>query len=292
MDKKKTLMADLGLLLVAMLWGGGFIITKNTLDLIDPIYLTFLRFTLSAVLMGLLFFKNMKRANSSDLKAGIIIGLFMFAAFITQTVGLLYTTVSKQAFITASNVVMVPFIYWALTKKKPDNFEMFAAILCFVGIGIISLKKDLTMGLGDFLTLICAVFFAFHIISIGHFAKDHDPIVLTVVQFATVAVLSFISCLIFKIEFKPVSTEVAKSIGYMSLISTILAFGIQNVAQKYTTSTHAAILLSLESVFGTLFSVIFLKEEFTLRLLIGCITIFIAIITAETKWKFLRKSNT
>lgn len=288
MDKKKTLMADLALLSVAIIWGGSFIIIKSALEFIDPIYMTFLRFTLSAILMGLIFFKNMRQADRSDLRAGVIIGIFMFFAFITQTIGLQYTTPGKQAFITASNVVMVPFIYWALTKNRPDKYEVIAAILCFIGIGVLSLKGSLKMGLGDGLTLICAVFFALHILSIGKYSKEHDPIVLSVIQFAVVGALSLVSCLIFKVEFKPITLDVAKSIGYMSVVSTIVAFGIQNVAQKYTTSTHAAIILSLESVFGAFFSILIGIDSLDSRFIIGCIGIFLAIITAETKWKFLR----
>lgn len=288
MDKKKTLMADLALLSVAIIWGGSFIIIKSALEFIDPIYMTFLRFTLSAILMGLIFFKNMRQADRSDLRAGVIIGIFMFFAFITQTIGLQYTTPGKQAFITASNVVMVPFIYWALTKNRPDKYEVIAAILCFIGIGVLSLKGSLKMGLGDGLTLICAVFFALHILSIGKYSKEYDPIVLSVIQFAVVGALSLVSCLIFKVEFKPITLDVAKSIGYMSVVSTIVAFGIQNVAQKYTTSTHAAIILSLESVFGAFFSILIGIDSLDSRFIIGCIGIFLAIITAETKWKFLR----
>lgn len=288
-DNKKTAMADVALLLVAVIWGGSFIVIKSALEFIDPIYMTFLRFTLSSILMGLIFFKNMRKMNASDLRAGTIIGIFMFFAFITQTVGLKYTTPGKQAFITASNVVMVPFIYWALTKNKPDLFEVIAAILCFIGIGILSLEGNLKMGLGDGLTLICAVFFALHIISIGKYSKEHDPIVLSVVQFGVVGILSLITCFIFKVEFKPITVDMAKAIGYMSVVSTIIAFGIQNVAQKYTTSTHAAIILSLESVFGAFFSILVGQDVFNIKFVIGCIAIFIAIITAETKWKFLRE---
>lgn len=287
-ENNKTLMADMALLLVAIIWGGSFIVIKSALDFMDPIYMTFLRFTTSSILMGLIFLKNMRRMDLGDLRAGIIIGIFMFFAFITQTIALNYTTPGKQAFITASNVVMVPFIYWALTKDRPDIFEVFAAVLCFVGIGILSLEGSLKMGLGDRLTLVCAVFFALHIISIGKYSKEHDPIVLSVVQFGVVGILSLITCLIFKVEFKPITMDVAKTIAYMTVVSTIIAFGIQNVAQKYTTSTHAAIILSLESVFGALFSILVGKDVFNIRFIIGCIAIFIAIITAETKWKFIR----
>lgn len=287
-NKNKSLIADLSLLLVAIIWGSGFIVIKSALDYMDPIYMLVLRFTLSTVLMAIIFYKRVKSINAADIKAGARIGLFLFLAFLTQTVGLQYTTVSKQAFITASNVVMVPFLVWYLNKKTPDTYDITAAILCFIGIGILSLEGNLAIGLGDGLTLICAVFFACHIISIGLYSNKHDPIILTIIQFGVAAVLSFLAALLFKVEFVPLSKEMSTSILYLSVVSTIIAFGIQNVAQKYTTSTHAAIILSLESVFGSLFSVWLLGEKFTFKLFLGCIIIFAAVITAETKWSFLK----
>lgn len=288
MDKKKSLYADLSLLLVAIIWGSGFVVTKNALDHMGPYYLLALRFSLATILFSLVFFKRIKNANIKDIKSGIIVGIFLFGGFATQTVGLNYTTAGKQAFITATNVVMVPFIYWALSKKKPDNYDIFGAILCFVGIGVLSLDGGTTINYGDFLTLICAVFFALHISSVGYFAKDSDALVLTVVQFATAAVLSIISLLIFEPGPIKMHQETIFPILYLGIISTLIAFLIQNVAQKYTTSTHTAIILSLESVFGSLLSLIFLKEPFTFRFLIGCLAILISVIISETKLKFLK----
>ena len=288
MDKKKSLYADLSLLLVAIIWGSGFVVTKNALDHMGPYYLLALRFSFATILFTLVFFKRIKNANIKDIKSGIIVGIFLFGGFATQTVGLNYTTAGKQAFITATNVVMVPFIYWALSKKKPDNYDISGAILCFVGIGVLSLDGGTTINYGDFLTLICAVFFALHISSVGHFAKDSDALVLTVVQFATAAVLSIICLLIFEPGAIKIHQETIFPILYLGIISTLIAFLIQNVAQKYTTSTHTAIILSLESVFGSLLSLIFLKEPFTFRFLIGCMAILISVIISETKLKFLK----
>lgn len=286
-NANKNLIADISLFLVAIIWGSGFVANKNVLDLIHPIYLLVLRFSISSVLMGIIFFKRFKKVNKQDLVAGTVIGSFLFLAFVTQTIGLQYTTGSKQAFITASNVVMVPFILWYANKKRPDIYEIIAAVLCFIGIGILSLEGSLSINLGDKLTLICAVFFALHIISIGIHSKNHDPIILSIIQFGVVAILSLLTGLIFKVEFVPMTREISMPILYLAIVNTIIAFGIQNIAQKYTTSTHAAIILSLESVFGSFFSILLLGEKFTIRLFLGCVIIFLAVITAETKWSFL-----
>lgn len=291
MENKKSLYADLSLLLVALIWGSGFVATKNALDHIQPYYLLSFRFMLSFLLMSLVFFKRFKKVTFDEFKAGTVIGIFLFLGFATQTVGLNYTTVGKQAFITATNVVMVPFIYWGISKKKPDIYEVIAALLCFAGIGILSLDSGFKMGYGEFLTFLCAIFFAFHISSIGYFAKKHDPIVLSIIQMLVAGILSIIFTLLFEPKTGSIPREGIFPILYLALFSTLLAFLIQNIAQKYTSSTHAAIILSLEAVFGSILSIIFLKESFTIRLLIGCIAIFISIITTETKWDFIKKSE-
>lgn len=255
--------ADLSLLIVAMIWGSGFVVTKNALDHVLPYYLLSFRFMISFFLMALVFFKRLKNINLEDFKAGFIIGIFLFLGFATQTVGLNYTTAGKQAFITATNVVMVPFIYWGgISKKRPDKYEIIAAILCFIGIGILSFESGLKMGYGgEFLTFLCAIFFAIHISAIGYFAKKHDPIILSIVQMLVAGVFSIIFMLLFEVKAE-MPREALFPILYLSLFSTLMAFLIQNVAQKYTTSTHAAIILSLEAVFGGLLSLIFFKRAF------------------------------
>ena len=278
----------MSLLLVAIIWGSGFIVTKNALDHITPYNMLFYRFFVSTVLLSMIFFKKIRKASTKDIKGGVVIGLFLFAGFATQTVGLQYTEAGKQAFITATNVVMVPFIYWGISKKKPDKFDLAAAFLCLVGIGILSLDSNLAMGYGDLLTLICAVFFALHISSTGYFAKESDPYVISIVQLGTAAVLSLIFALLFEGAPVVIQGQTVIPILYLAVFSTMLAFLIQTIAQKYTNSTHAAIILSLEAVFGSTFAIIFLKEELSLRFFIGCMSILISVITSETKWEFLK----
>lgn len=284
---RKSIYADLSLGLVAIIWGSSFIFMKNTLDYIGPVHIIALRFTIAPIILSLIFFKKLKTIKVADLYAGSIIGLVLFIAFITQTIGLQYTTVSNQAFITTSNVVIVPFLYWFISKNKPGIFEIIAVILCFIGIGVLSIEKNFTVGAGDLLTMVCAVFYAFHIVSVGIYAEKHDPIILTIVQFAVVGILSIIVSLIMKTPLNPLNKEVVFSIIYLTIIGTIVAFGIQNIAQKYTSSTHAALILSTESVFGSIFGIIILKEILTLKLFIGAILVFSSVIIAETKLNFI-----
>lgn len=248
MKDKKILYADLSLIIVAIIWGSGFIFTKNALDHMTPFYILGFRFLIATIAMGIIAFKRLKKAKLKDIKAGLIVGFFMFIGFSTQTVGLQYTTVGVQAFITASNVVMVPFLYWILTKTRPGPYEFFGAILCFIGIGILSLDTNLRIGYGEFLTFLCAIGYALQIVAVGFFAKDVDSYVLSFTQFAIATVLSFALAIPFEARLTMINPGAIFPIIYLAVFSTMIAFVIQNVAQKYTTSTHAAIILSLEAV--------------------------------------------
>ncbi|SEG01703.1 Threonine/homoserine efflux transporter RhtA [Caloramator fervidus] len=288
MDKKITYLANLGLLMVAMIWGGGFVATKNALEEITPLYLMAMRFTIAFLILAVMFYKKIKNTNRQELIGGVVIGLFLYFAFASQTIGLQFTTPGKQAFLTGTNVVMVPFLYWAVYKKRPDIYSFVGAFLCFIGIAALTYNKGMAINFGDLLTLICAVLFAGHIVSTGFYAQKFEPINLTIIQFGVAAVLSMITAFLMEPSLKVISYKGYLSVLYLSVLSTCLAFLLQTVAQKYTKSTSAAIFLSMEAVFGSIFSVIFTGEVFTLKMILGCVLIFISVIVVETKLEFLK----
>lgn len=291
MQNKKGLYADLSLFLVAIIWGSGFVVTKNALDVMTPFYIMGFRFIIAAVGITIISFKRLKNITKLELKAGIIVGFFMFLGFAFQTVGLKYTTAGVQAFITASNVVMVPFMYWILSKKKPDNFEMLGAFLCFIGIGVLSLDNNLKIGSGELLTFLCAIGYAMQIVAVGHFAKEVDPFVLSTVQLYFAAILSFIVAVLFEPKITVFTSDMIFPIFYLGIFSSMIAFLIQNIAQGYTSSTHAAIIMSFEAVFGSFFSIILLGEPMNVKFLIGCGAILFSVIASETKLEFLMKRD-
>ena len=284
----------MSLLLTAILWGGGFVGVKDALATIEPLHLTAIRFSLAGIILSIIFFKRLKKVKRKDLYAGLIVGLLLFAGFATQTIGMKYTTPGKNAFLTGLNVVMVPFFYWALKKKFPGWQTIVAAVLSFLGIGLLTLQNgSIVMNFGDLMTIICAVFFAIHITAIGHFSKGMDTIVLAILQMFVAAVLSTICAILFEtnMPLSNINRGNIYSVGYLVIFSTMIAFLIQNVAQRYTVSTHAAIILCMESVFGSIFSVIFLKEIFSPSMIIGCTVILFAIILSEVKIDFNNKKG-
>lgn len=289
--RKKMVYADLSLLLVALAWGGGFVVLKDALDSITPFYIMAIRFAMATIIMLLFFIKKLKNITRIDMKAGVIIGFLLFLAFSTQTVGLKYTEAGKQAFLTGTNVVIVPFLAWLVHKKRPDGYTIASTFLALIGIALLTLQGSFIMNKGDLLTLICAVFFAAHIVAVGYYAKNMDPYLLALLQMAVAAVIFMIFAILFEPVPKAFNRQMYGAVIYLVLFPTLMAFLIQNVAQKLTTSTHAALILCLEAVFGTILAAIFLKEVFTIQMVIGCILIFCAIILTETKLSFLSRKK-
>jgi len=222
-----------------------------------------------------------KVINKDDLKPGILIGFFLFMAFAVQNIGLNETTASSNAFLTATNVVLVPFLYWIYTKKMPGVTAFVGSFMTLIGVGLMTLNSSLTMGRGDVLSILGALFFAIHIVVVGKYAKERDPIALTFIQIAAAGIFMVISAFVFE----PIPTSVASKVWvgmiYQVFFGTVICYVLQNSAQKHTTSSHTSIILSLEAFFATIMAVIFLKEELTVQMIIGSVLIFFAILVVE-----------
>ena len=266
---KKHIIADFTLVIVAIIWGSGFAASKMALDSgLRPFYIMAFRFLIATVIMGIVFYTKIKNIEKKDLIAGSVIGFFLFFAFATQTIGLQFTTASKNAFLTGTNVVMVPFIFWGITKIKPDAWSLLAAVMCFLGIGFLSFDGNFSLGLGDTLSLICAVGFASHISMTGYYSKQVDTTLLTFIQMAVATILSFVSGFFFETLPLEIGSTGILSVVYLGIFSTMIAFFLQTTAQKHTTASRTAIILSTEALFGTLSSILFLGEILKFKMVI------------------------
>ncbi len=277
----KRYLAIGGLILVTVIWGGGFVASDMALESLLPFQIMTSRFLLAAVLMGAVSVKGLKDMKKEEIRAGAMMGTALFAGFALQIVGLQYTTPSKNAFLTALNVVMVPFIAFIICKKKIGVKGIVGAVMAIAGVGILSLEKDLSLGFGDGLTLLCAVGFAFQIFLTSEFVKKYRAVVLNFVQMLTAFILSVISLFAFgELEFA-VTTKGWLSVLYLGVVSTTICYLLQTASQRYVDETKAAIILSMESVFGTLFSILILHEQITLRMTVGCVIILAAVIISN-----------
>lgn len=274
----------------AFIWGSSFFIMKNALDAIPVQYLLAIRFTMGALLLALVCWKRWKNMTKDYLWRGAIIGGCLYLAYSIQTYGLALTTPSKNAFLTAVYCVIVPFLYWLFVGVKPDRYNILAAALCVGGVGLVSLSGDLSVNLGDALTLLCAIFYAAHIVAVAKVSPRKDIYLLTVFQFAFAALYAWIGGAL--TESFPTQAladpQVILPLCYLGVMATTVALLFQNVGQVNSDPASAAVILSLESVFGVLCSVVFADDTVSVRMAVGFVMIFVAVVCSETKFSFLR----
>lgn len=288
MDRNnRSIMAKLALFGATLIWGSSFLVVKNSMEVMGPHTLLAFRFTIGCALLCIIFYQRLKKLNKSYFIEGGVIGTFLFLAYSLQTIGITDTTPGKNAFLTAVYCVLVPFFFWAVNKKRPDKFNLIAALISIIGIGFVSLNGDFTIRMGDAFTLAGGVLYAAHMVAVAKWSKEKDPILLTIIQFGYAAVYSWIITLLFEDMPTVWGTDTIIGLLFLAVFATAVALLLQNIGQKYTNPAPAAIILSLESVFGVLFSVLFYHEEITPKLLIGFSLIFVAVIISETKLSFL-----
>jgi Permeases of the drug/metabolite transporter (DMT) superfamily len=285
---KLGVLPKLALLLATLIWGSSFVMMKNTVAEIPVNLLLAIRFTGAFAFLSLIFIKKWKSINKSYIISGVAMGVCLYLAYCCQTYGLTTTTPGKNAFLTSVYCVIVPFLFWAADKNRPKIDNIFAAFLCVLGIGFVSLTESFVIQIGDALTLAGGFMYAAHIVVIAKSGKKLDPILLTIIQFGTSAVLSWSASLIFEggdISFAQVfsSTDVIFSLLYLSIMCTAVGLLLQTAGQKHTHPSAASIILSLEGVFGVVFSVILYNEEMTLKLVFGFVLIFISVLISEVK---------
>lgn len=288
-ERKYGHIGRLALIGATLLWGSSFVVLKTTLDSVPTLWILAIRFTGAAILMGLPSIKQLAKIDKRCLASGVLMGLALYAAYTLQTFGLVYTTPGKNAFLTATYCVLTPFLWWAFTRKRPDLYNILAALVCITGMALVSLNGDLSIGLGEGLTMCCGFFYALHIIFTSKGVARYGVGVLTTIQFATAALLCWISAPISAPFPDSVPSSAWLSIAYMCVLCTFACYYLQTIGQKYTSPQTSSILLTLESVFGTLISVAFYGEQLTLRELAGFALIFIAVIISETKLQFLKR---
>lgn len=291
----KKYLVELGLLFVGILWGLGFVFVKIGLNEgINPMYLLTIRFLGSFIILYLLFRKKLGKLTKKDLKAGIILGLMQYFGYAFQTYGANLTTAGKNAFFTAINVIIVPYIFWIIHKKRPDLFSFLASIICLLGVGVMSFDNNFNLtnlNSGDLLTIICAFFFAGQISLTGYFSRKVEPMKLILMQMLLGGILFGIS-LFFTgglSVITPLSGITLISVFYLTVFSTAIPTLLQTYCQRLTTSTKASILLSTESLFAPIFAFFMLGEILSTRTMIGAGLILFAVIVSETKLGLIKE---
>lgn len=289
----KELKGPLLLLCAAFIWGSSFIVMKNAVDFLTPAVLLFVRFSMASLILSFMFFKKIKNVSKEKIKGGLLTGCCLFFAYYVQTCGLALTTPGKNAFLTAVYCAIVPFLVWIVYRQKPDIYHFVAAFVCVIGIGFVSLNGDLSVNVGDLLTLAGGFLYAIHILMIQRFSKDVDGGDFTAFQFIGGTCIALIFAILFEdiTLVSQIHASIFLQIFYLAFFATAMTMLCQTVGQKLTNECHASLILSLESVFGVFFSILFHYEVLTHQVMIGFVLIFIAVVIAETKLSFLKNNK-
>jgi drug/metabolite transporter (DMT)-like permease len=286
----KRLRADLALGFISLIWGATFVIVKGALADASIFAFIAVRFTLAAILMGILFWRSLRGLDLQGARAGIQIGIFLFGGFAFQTAGLKYTTASKSAFITGSCVILVPILLGVFGRHRITAGIWAGALAAFAGLYLLTVPAGGLSALnrGDLLTLVCAFMFALHFISLGRHAGRFPVGALSFLQVATSALLAIIflpvaAALGWETPRLNFTENLVFSILATAIGATVICFWLQTWAQQYASPSHTAILVSFEPIFAALTSWFVAHEHFTARMLAGAALIFTGILLAELK---------
>lgn len=289
MREIKQWQADVALVLVTAIWGSTFIIVKQTLDVVGPLVFVAGRFWIAVLALALGLARQRARQRARfDLGArlwrdGVITGCWLTVGFVTQTIGLQTTAAGKAAFITGLSVVLVPIFAALLLRDPPTRAAVAGVILATAGLGLMTLNAKLHFAPGDLWVLACAVGFAGHILSTGHFAPRHDVLAFTWVQLLTAAILTSAAAFVFEAGALTPPRAALPTMIYMGLVSSALVFGVQTWAQRHTTATHTALIFALEPVWAAVFAATVGGEVLAAREWIGGGLILLGMIVAEVK---------
>jgi len=278
--------AEFILLLVTLAWGLSFPLIKLTLADVSPVLFNFIRFAVTLLLFIIFFYKKIKHVKYIDLKYGLILGVFMILGFVFQTIGLQYTTASKSAFITGTNLIFIPFIQFVILKSKPKYFNLISALIVLTGLFILSESFEIIPNAGDILTVICAFFFAVHIVLLDKYSAKSDVNFLIFGQF----LISTVICLFFAFFYEHLILDEMKfsvtpilliTLFFTVIFSTLIGIVFMTKFQRLTTPLKAGIIYNMESIFALIFAYFILNEIMNSNQIIGAIIMLIGLIFSE-----------
>lgn len=279
------------LVAMALIWGYSFLTMKTVLDTIPTFTLLASRFLPSAALMFFIFHKRIRaHLNFEYVGLGFMMGCVIWSAYGAQTLGLVDTTPGKNAFLTGTYCILVPFIAFLLFRERITKWHISSALLCLVGVGFVALD-DFSIQMGDLLTLLGAVFFALDMAVVGHIGRTRDVSVLTSWMFLFVGLFSLITSFVVepRVPAEAWTPTVIGQLAFLAVMCTTVGLLLQNQALSHVPPATGSLLLSLESPSGVLFSVIMAGEVLTGKLVLGFVLIFLSIVLSETHFSFLAK---
>jgi drug/metabolite transporter (DMT)-like permease len=286
----RSLKAHILLVLVTLVWGATFVVIKNALADISPLLFNAVRMTLAGAVLALIYAKDLGRLNRGSLRAGLLVGVFLWLGYEFQTTGLKLTTPSKSAFLTGFSVMLVPVFLAVGWRRHINRWTTAGVLTALIGLYLMTVPAGNGGGLnlesinrGDLLTIGCAVMFALQIILMGRAMQKHRFEPVATLQAITAAVLMFLTVPLAEQAHVIWSARVVWAILITGLLGTAAAFTIQAWAQQFTPPTHTALIFLLEPVFAWITSYIVLRERLGLRAGAGAALILGGILLSELR---------
>lgn len=274
----KALKSKLLLISVALVWGSSYMLSKLAFNYTGALTMIAYRFISATILTSIFFYKKLPEINFRIIKKGFFMGIFLFLAMVLSTYGVKYTTASNAGFLSCLNVIIVPVVYYLLFKKKLKKKEIFGTIISFVGVCLLTITEELTIGFGDILCILAALMFVMFIILGDKYSKEEDPLLIGLTQLGVVGILStilayYVEGLKLVNDFKGITIILT-----LGLFCTAYCYIAQLYSQKNLNAVEAGLILSLEPLFSVVFSFLFLGEILLFRGYVGGLLIVIGVI--------------
>jgi drug/metabolite transporter (DMT)-like permease len=292
----KKYLGESVLLFNTIIWGATFVIIKNALYDVSPMIFVAIRFTFASLMLLPFMSKNLRESNKATILGGTILGVMYFLGFATQTIGLNFTSATKSGFITGTFVLFTPIFQLLFEKKKPNKGNLLGVMIVLLGLVLLSGKgnsffdifHELGQGfnIGDFFTILCAVFFAMYLVYLDIVTRRFDYKPLVFLQVSVTGISGIVFAIILSItKFEPakftVNLNVIFALLYTAILATIVTTTLQTKFQKIISPTKAGIILSFEPIFSAILANIYLSEKISSFGFIGGILIFTGLIVSE-----------
>ena len=272
------------ILIATFIWGSSFVVTKDATVIVPTSQVLLFRFAVAIPIVAVAFRSHMRHClDPAHIRSGLILGVVTFLAFFLQVRGLTFTTPGKNAFLTSMYCIIVPFLTWAMSGKRPGAHNFVAALLCIVGVGFVSLDSSLGLDPGDAITLFGALFYALQFVLLSRLSQGRDVFALTIWYFAATAACSLVALLVLEHPVPPamIPARTWACLVYLAVVVTAIALVLQNVSMTNLSASAGSILSSLECVFAVLLSMAVGMEALTPRIVVGFAIMFAGIMCSE-----------
>jgi len=280
--RPSSLTVHLYLILTTVFWGGSFVFNKLGFRDVPPIAFLAMRFSLATVIMGLFCIPRLRRLNRDILRRGVLVGLALAATNISFVIGLAGTSATRAGFLNNLFVLFIPFLCYILWRDRVDRWSSAGILLAMAGIWQLARGGVEGFSRGDLLSTVCALFIAIHIITVSKVLRDDDVYLVSLVQFATVALSGLLLTLLFPPPPFSIGTVAAGSLVYCAIFPTVVCFTLQNSWQRHTTPTHAGLIYTLDPVWSMIGGFTILGERMRPQEWLGCALIFAAVLLPLT----------